>query len=86
MTSKVPSLFKNGGYTKYEYKRNQILENIEDVTHVSEGLMCLASDYFGVNLLILNYDNDKYWMGKEYNDDINEKNVVIIFSNGVYLP
>jgi hypothetical protein len=86
MTSKVSFLFKNGGYSKYEYKRNQILENIENTDHVSEGLICLASDYFGVNLVILNYDNDKYWLGKEYNDDINEKNVVIIFSKGVYLP
>ena len=25
-------------------------------------------------------------MGKEYNDSLNEKNVVLIYSNGIYLP
>lgn len=86
ITSKLPSLFKTGGYSKYEYKRNDILENIENPTSVTEGLICLMSDYFSVNLVILNYDNEKYWMGKEYNDAINEKNVILIYSNGIYLP
>jgi hypothetical protein len=86
MIEKVPSIFKNNVYSKYGYKRGAIIENIEKSDNITEGLICLASDFFNVNLVILNYDTDKYWMGKEYNDSINEKNVVIIFSNGVYLP
>ena len=86
MLTKVSPIFKNKSYTKYNYKRNDIIENIENTTHITEALICFASDYFGINLLILNYDNQKYWMGREFDESVSEKNVVIIFSNGVYLP
>jgi hypothetical protein len=86
MTNKVPSIFKTHGYSKYEYKRGEIIDNIENTATIAEGLLCLASDYFGINLIVLNYDSEKYWMGKEYDDSINEKNVVIIYTNGMYLP
>ena len=48
--------------------------------------MCAVSDYFNINLIVLNYDTDKYWLGKEYNSTIDEKNVVLIYSNEYYLP
>ena len=86
MIEKLPGLFRSNSYSKYGYKRGAIIENIENCDLVSEGLICFASDFFNVNLVILNYDNEKYLMGKEYNDSINEKNVVVIYSNGVYLP
>lgn len=86
MIEKVPSIFKKNTYSKYGYKRGEIIDNIETPTFAHEGLICFASDFFNVNLVVLNYDNDKYLMGKEYDDSINEKNVVIIYSNGIYLP
>ena len=63
-----------------------IENNFEDTSSISEGLMCLVSDYFGINLIILNYDTDKYWLGREYDETLNEKNVVLVYSNGVYFP
>jgi hypothetical protein len=86
MLDRLPKLFRDNKYSKYDYKRTQISDNFENTDHISEGLLCLASDYFGVNIIVLNYDTEKYWMGKEYNDSLNEKNVVLIYSNGVYLP
>jgi hypothetical protein len=86
MLDKLPKLFRDNKYSKYDYKRTQISDNFEDTSIISEGLMCLASDYFGINLIILNYDTDKYWLGKEYDETLNEKNVVLVYSNGVYFP
>ena len=86
MLSKLGQIFRDRQYSKYEYKKTAISNNFQDTTHISEGLICLAADYFGVNLLVLNYDTEKYWVGREYDDTLNEKNVIIIFSNGVYLP
>lgn len=86
MLERLPKLFRDNKYSKYDYKRTQIADNFDDTSNISEGLMCLASDYFGINLIILNYDTDKYWLGKEYDETLNEKNVVLVYSNGVYLP
>ena len=86
MLDKLPKLFRDNKYSKYDYKRTQIVENFENTSNISEGLMCLASDYFGINLIVLNYDTEKYWLGKEYDETLNEKNVVLVYSNGVYLP
>jgi hypothetical protein len=86
LTKQVPTLFRTNKYSKYAYKCNAILENIEASDTISEGLICAVSDYFNINLIVLNYDTDKYWLGKEYNSSIDEKNVVIIYSNGHYLP
>lgn len=86
MLAKLPNIFRDNQYSKYNYKRTQIADNFQDASHISEGLMCLASDYLGINLIILNYDTEKYWLGKEYDNKFDEKNVVIIFSNGIYLP
>ena len=65
MLEKLPKLFRDNKYSKYDYKRTQITENFENTNHISEGLMCLASDYFGINLIILNYDTEN--IGKEKN-------------------
>tara|TARA_B110001469_G_C9645385_1_gene325944 strand:+ start:930 stop:2024 length:1095 start_codon:yes stop_codon:yes gene_type:complete len=86
LTKQVPTLFRNNKYSKYAYKCSDILANIEDSNKISEGLMCAVTDYFNINLIVLNYDTDKYWLGKEYNSDFDEKNVVLIYSNGTYLP
>jgi len=86
MISKLPALFRDKQYSKYEYKRSQIADNFQNTSHITEGLLCLASDYFGINLVVFNYDTEKYWVGKEYDDNFNEKNVVLVFSNGIYLP
>ena len=86
LVKQIPTLFRTNKYSKYAYKCSAILENIEASDTISEGLMCAVSDYFNINLIVLNYDTDKYWLGKEYNSSINEKNVVIIYSNGTYLP
>ena len=86
MLERLPKLFRDNQYSKYDYKRSEIIDNFENTNHITEGLMCLASDYFGINLIILNYNTEKYWLGKEYDDKLNEKNVVLIYSDGVYLP
>ena len=86
LSTQASSLFRKNKYSKYGYKCTDIVSNIETTDSISEGLMALVSDYFGINLVVLNYDTEKYWVGKEYNTDFNEKNVVIIYSNGLYLP
>lgn len=86
LSTQASGLFRNNKYSKYGYKLANIVSNLETTDSISEGLMALVSDYFGINLVILNYDTEKYRIGKEYNTDFNEKNVVIIYSNGIYLP
>lgn len=86
LKNSVNKWFKQNNYSAYGYKRGALSDNITNSEKIHESLMCLVSDYFGINLLVLNYDQEKYWIGKEYNDANSEKNVVIIYSNGVYLP
>ena len=86
LLQKLGEIYKTQKYSRYNYKKSSIEENINNSSHATEGLICLMSDYFQANIVVLNYDNGKYWMGKEYNEALSEKNVVIIFSNGVYLP
>ena len=86
LVKSIPSLFRKNKYSKYGYKLSNILDNVTNNDLVNEGLMCALSDNFNINLIVLNYDSEKYWVGKEYNNSINEKNVIIIYSNGVYMP
>jgi hypothetical protein len=86
MLAKLGQIFRDRQYSKYEYKKSAIVDNFQNTSSISEGLICLAADYFEVNIIVLNYDTEKYWMGKEYDDTHNEKNVIIIYSNGIYLP
>ena len=86
LSTQASGLFRKNKYSKYGYKCADIVSNLETTDNISEGLMALVSDYFGINLVVLNYDTEKYWIGKEYNTDLNEKNVIIIYSNGLYLP
>jgi hypothetical protein len=86
LRNSVNKLFKQNNYGTYGYKRGVLSDNITNSDKIHESLMCLVSDYFGINLLVLNYDQEKYWIGKEYNNAYSEKNVIIIYSNGVYLP
>ena len=53
---------------------------------INNGVLHYISDYYNINIIVLDYNKEKYLIGKEYNDSLNEKNVIIILNEGIYLP
>lgn len=86
LEKQLSSYFRQKKLSRYGYKQHEISQNIADSSVVTEGLICYIAEYFNINLVVIDYDNERYWMGKEYNDSLNEKNVVLIYTNGIYLP
>ena len=86
LEKQLPSYFRQKKLSRYGYKQHKISQNISDPSVVTEGLICFMAEYFNINLVVIDYENERYWMGKEYNDSLNEKNVILIYTNGIYLP
>ena len=88
LVKEIPVLHKKNKYTKYGYTKDSIINNIQNISNetVNEGLMCAISDFFSINLIIFNYNTEKYWIGKEYCNSIDNKNVILIYSDNTYLP
>ena len=81
----LPSYHKKNKYSQLGYKLSSIEESIKNNV-VNSGLLCYISDYYNINIIILDYNKEQYIVGKDYNDSINEKNVIIIQNESVYLP
>ena len=86
LDKQLSSIFKQNKLSRYGYKLSDITDNINDSSAVREGLICYMTEHFGINIIILDYDNERYWIGKEYDDSINEKNAILVYTNGIYLP
>ena len=81
----LPSYFKNNKYSNYGFKMASIIENIQN-NNVDEGLLRYLYDYYNINIVVLDYNNEKYLVGNDYNNNFNEKNVIIIKNENIYLP
>lgn len=85
----APGIYRKNKYSKYGYKLDTLLTSIIELKHNNlaiDVLLCFISDNFSLNISVLNYDTGKYWIGKEYNSNFDERNVIIIYSNGIFLP
>ena len=77
------SYFKKNKYSKNDFKKSLMEENIENnIFECSE--LHYISDYYNINLVVLDYYKFTYYTGSNYNESNN--NVIIIKYNDIYLP
>ena len=85
LKEEIPTFHRKNKYSSLGFKQTEIESSLEN-NNITEGVLCYLSDYYNINLIILDYNREKYIIGKEYNDSLNEKNVIIVLNNGIYLP
>ena len=100
------NLFKNFLYTKFNYTRNKLMNKLHLQTEIKDAfqfkcneknylLKNYISDYLGINLCIINvenqiilYDKCEYYMTKKYGNNINKflPFLLIIYDKEIYKP
>jgi len=83
LLKELPTYFKNNKYSKLNYKKQSMEDNIENNLFENAELHYL-SDYYSINLIVLDYYKFTYYTGNNYNEDNN--NIIIIKYNDIYLP
>ena len=83
LVKELPLYFKNNKYNKLGFKRQDMETNIENNIFENAELHYL-SDYYSINLIIIDYYKFTYHTGTNYNDSNN--NVIVIKYNDIYLP
>jgi len=83
LISELPNYFKKNKYSKKGFKLNSIEENIENNSFENSELHYI-SDYYTINLIVLDYYKFSYYTGLNYDESNN--NVIIIKYNDIYLP
>ena len=81
----LPSYFRSKKMSKYGYKQHEIKSEYCRFINSHRRFNHYMAEYFNINLVVVDYDNETILDGKEYNDSLNEKNV-LIYSKGIYLP
>ncbi len=81
----LPSYHRKNKYAMFGYKQSTIEDGLMSNV-INNGVLHYISDYYNINIIVLDYNKEKYLIGKEYNDSLNEKNVIIILNEGIYLP
>ena len=82
LLNELPDYFKKNKYGKLLFKKTEIEDNIEKNLFESAELHYL-SDYYNINLVVLDYYKFTYHTGN-YNED--NKNIIIVKYNDIYLP
>ena len=85
LINELPSYFRNNKYANYGFKSTSIIENLQS-NSIDEGVLRYLYDYYNINIVVLDYNNEKYLVGNDYNNNFNEKNVIIIKNENIYLP
>jgi hypothetical protein len=83
LLKELPEYFKNNKYSKLNYKKQSIEDNIENNLFENAELHYL-SDYYSINLIVLDYYKFTYYTGINYNESNN--NIIIVKYNDIYLP
>tara|TARA_B110001469_G_scaffold126761_2_gene145319 strand:- start:1289 stop:2194 length:906 start_codon:yes stop_codon:yes gene_type:complete len=79
----IDKYFKTNKYSSIGYKKMSMIDNIENGVWENSELHYL-SDYYNINLIILDYYKFTYHSGQNYNEKNN--NVIIVKYNDIYLP
>jgi hypothetical protein len=82
LLNELPDYFKKNKYGKMLFKKTEMEDNIEKNLFESAELHYL-SDYYNINLVVLDYYKFTYHAGN-YNED--NKNIIIVKYNEIYLP
>ena len=83
LLKELPEYFKNNKYSKLKYKKQSIEDNIENNLFENAELHYL-SDYYSINIILLDYYKFTYYTGSNYNED--STNIIIVKYNDIYLP
>ena len=83
LLNELSTYFKNNKYSKLNYKKQSMEDNIENNLFENAELHYL-SDYYSINLIVLDYYKFTYYTGVNYNEDNN--NIIIVKYNDIYLP
>lgn len=83
LLKELPTYFKNNKYSKLNYKKQGIEDNIENNLFENAELHYL-SDYYSINIIVLDYYKFTYYTGGNYNEDNN--NIIIVKYNEIYIP
>jgi len=83
LLKELSTYFKNNKYSKLNYKKQNMEENIENNIFENAELHYI-SDYYSINLILLDYYKFTYYTGGNYNEDNN--NIIIVKYNDIYLP
>ena len=83
LLKELSTYFKNNKYSKLNYKKQNMEENIENNIFENAELHYI-SDYYSINLILLDYYKFTYYTGVNYNEDNN--NIIIVKYNDIYLP
>jgi hypothetical protein len=82
LLNELPDYFKKNKYGKMLFKKTEMEANIEKNLFEGSELHYL-SDYYNINLVVLDYYKFTYHAGN-YNED--NKNIIIVKYNDIYLP
>jgi hypothetical protein len=83
LLNELATYFKNNKYSKLNYKKQGIEDNIENNIFENAELHYL-SDYYSINIIVLDYYKFTYYTGSNYNED--STNIIIVKYNDIYLP
>jgi len=83
LIAELPEYFKKNKYNKNGFKLNNIEQNIDNNIFENSELHYI-SDYYSINLIVLDYYKFNYYTGLNYNESNN--NVIIVKYNDIYLP
>ena len=79
----IDSYFSKGKYASLNFTKSQIITNITNNVFNQAEIYYIA-DYYNINLIVLNYIQNNYIIGKQY--DENKKNVIIVNYNDYHIP
>ena len=83
LLKELPTYFKNNKYSKLNYKKQSMEDNIENNLFENAELHYI-SDYYNINIIVLDYYKFSYYTGGNYIEDNN--NIIVVKYNDIYLP
>lgn len=79
----LPEYFKQNKYSSMDFSRTKMMEQLKQ-NEIDNAIIYYISDYYNINLIVLNYNKMTYVTGKDYKED--NKNVIIINNYNDYIP
>ena len=83
LVKELEQYFKNNKYSKLGFNKSSMTTNIENNNFENPEVHYL-SDYYNINVIVLDYYKFVYYRGDNYNSENN--NIIIVKYNDIYLP
>lgn len=79
----LPEYFKQNKYSSMDFSRTKMMEQLKQ-NEIDNAIIYYISDYYNINLIVLNYNKMTYITGKDYKED--NKNVIMINNYNDFIP